>query len=160
MNTRRDRGPATVERRRFPRYRIGMLDLMIDVRTTLSGDHVQARLVDVSLGGCCLALPGVQATLLQDNGACVCALPVGVAGYPLEYAAAVVARRGEDAALEHFVHLSFNHLSLHSSNLLARWIGEVAARARRAETRDRLCRRLLHPEQQDRTPLCALAHSV
>jgi hypothetical protein len=96
------------------------LGMTIAVRTLLSAEQVTARLIDVSLGGCCIALPAAQAQTLVDSGACRCVLPVGIAHYPIEYAAAAVGWRERDMDREHDVHLCFNPVSLHQSNLLAR----------------------------------------
>jgi hypothetical protein len=96
------------------------LGMTIAVRTLLSAEQVTACLIDVSLGGCCIALPAAQAQALVDSGACRCVLPVGIAHYPIEYAAAVVGWRERDMDREHDVHLCFNPVSLHQSNLLAR----------------------------------------
>ena len=130
MDRRSEQTARGYERRKHPRLTVTTLGATMRVRATLSGEQFTARLVDVSLGGCCIALPAAQARTLQDNGACVCALPVGIAGYPLEYAAAVVARRGEEAEPEHSVHLCFNGVTLHTSNLLVRWIASLSSRVR------------------------------
>ena len=125
-------GPSThesagSERRRHPRFIVTGLGMTIAVRTLLGGERVTARLIDVSLGGCCIRLPATQAQTLVDNGACRCALPVGIAHYPIEYAAAVVGRRERDTNHEHHVHLCFNRVSPHQNNLLARWLTTLPA---------------------------------
>jgi hypothetical protein len=52
---------------------------------------------------------------------------VGIARYPIDYTAAVVGWRGRYPDREHYVHLCFNRVSPHQSNLLARWIATLPA---------------------------------
>jgi hypothetical protein len=120
---------AGSERRRHPRFIVTALGVTIAVRPLLGEAQVTARLIDVSLGGCCIALPAAQAQALVDSGACRCALPVGIARYPVDYAATVVGwrRPDRDRDREHYVHLCFNRVSPHQSNLLARWIATLPA---------------------------------
>jgi PilZ domain len=117
---------AGSERRRHPRFIVTGRSVTIAVQT-LSDEQVTARLIDVSLGGCCIALPAAQAQTLVDSGACRCALPVGIAHYPIEYAAAVMGWGPRGTDREHDVHLCFTPVSLHQSNLLARWIATLPA---------------------------------
>jgi PilZ domain len=116
-------------RRRHPRFIVTALGVTIAVRSLLGDDQVRARLINVSLGGCCIALPAAQAQTLVDSGACRCALPVGIARSPIDYPAAVVGwrRPDPDRDREHYVHLCFNHVSEHQSTLLARWIAMLPA---------------------------------
>jgi len=114
-------------RRRHPRFIVTGLGVTIAVQTLRSDEQVTARLIDVALGGCCIALPAAQAQSLVDSGVCRCALPVGIAHYPIEYAAAVVCWRRRDTDRGHYVHLCFNPVSLQQSNLLARWIATLPA---------------------------------
>jgi c-di-GMP-binding flagellar brake protein YcgR len=115
------------ERRRQPLFIVPALGVTIAVRTLLGDEQVTARLIDVSRGGCCIALPAAQAQTLVDNGACRCALLVRLAHYLIEYAAAVVDRRGRDMDREHYVHLCFNRVSAHHRNLLTRWLTTLPA---------------------------------
>jgi hypothetical protein len=85
---------AGSQRRRHPRFIVAALGVTIAVRSLLGDEQVRARLINVSLGGCCIALPAAQAQTLVECGACRCALPVGIARYPIDYTAAVVGWRG------------------------------------------------------------------
>jgi hypothetical protein len=116
---------AACERRRHPRFIVAGRGVTIAVQALLGDGQVMARLIDVSLGGCCIALPAAQAQSVVDSGVCRCALPVGIAHFPVEYAAAVVGWGRRDMDRERYVHLCFNPMSLHQSNLLARWIATL-----------------------------------
>jgi c-di-GMP-binding flagellar brake protein YcgR len=118
---------AGSQRRRHPRFIVAALGVTIAVRSLLGAEQVRARLINVSLGGCCIALPAAQAQTLVESGACRCALPVGIARYPIDYTAAVVGWRGRYPDREHYVHLCFNRVSPHQSTLLARWIATLPA---------------------------------
>ncbi|HZS86554.1 MAG TPA: PilZ domain-containing protein [Chloroflexota bacterium] len=121
------------ERRRHPRLNIALLNLTTSVRTAITDEVLMAHLVDISLGGCCIALPAAEAHRLQENGACLCALRVGIAGYPCEYRAAVIARRGDDSGAMQLIHLRFNNVTKQACNLLARWIAHLDRQVRQLE---------------------------
>ena len=120
---------AGSEHRQHPRFIVTALGMTIAVRSLLGDDQVRARLINVSLGGCCIALPAAQAQTLVDSGACRCALPVGIGRSSVDYPAAVAGwrRPDPDRDREHYVHLCFNRVSPHQSTLLARWMATLPA---------------------------------
>src|SRR2546421_11644674 len=64
MDSRSQQEGAGAERRRHPRVQVTALGVPLAVRAILSGEQVTAHLVDVSLGGCCIAVPAAHAQTL------------------------------------------------------------------------------------------------